>query len=30
MLEGGKVAISALAYADDAALTCDTKPEASQ
>jgi hypothetical protein len=29
-LEGGKVAISALAYADDAALTCDTKPEASR
>jgi hypothetical protein len=29
-LEGGKVTISALAYADDAALTCDTKPEASR
>ena len=28
-LEGGKVTISALAYADDVALTCDTKPEAS-
>jgi hypothetical protein len=29
-LDGGKVTISALAYADDAALTCDTKPEASR
>ena len=30
MLEGGNVAISALTYADDSALTCDTKTEALQ
>jgi hypothetical protein len=30
MLEGGKVAISALTYADDSALTRDDKPEASR